>query len=286
MNLEDEIKEAQKLAKKVPTEEFKHSLGTSPSIEKLTILIQNLSTRVTSPSVRRLIEDKLNAPLPTGLTAIKAYYYYRSRWAALNTVLEIAIRGIDDKSLRPADQGLDSDRKSADPLKVFVVHGRNQKARDGMFEFLRVIGLNPIEWSEALNLTDTANPFIGEILDKAFQNAQAVVVLLTPDDLAHLKETYVKPNDPPHEKEPTGQPRPNVLFEAGMAFGSHPDRTILVEIGNCRPFSDIAGRFVIRWDNSSMRRQDLANALKRAGCEVNLDGTDWHTAGEIEIKPD
>ncbi|GAI95213.1 unnamed protein product, partial [marine sediment metagenome] len=176
--------------------------------------------------------------------------------------------------------------KPVDKSKVFVVHGRNRKNRDGMFNFLRTIGLKPIEWSQALNLTKIADPFIGEILEKVFQSAQAVVILLTPDDLAHLKQKYVQTNDLPHEKIPTGQARPNVLFEAGMAFGSHPERTILVEIGSCRPFSDIAGRYVIRWDNTSGRRRDLADALKRAGCEVNLDGKDWHTAGEFDIESD
>ena len=35
--------------------------------------------------------------------------------------------------------------------KVFVVHGRNTVARDGMFDFLRAIGLHPIDWSEAVH---------------------------------------------------------------------------------------------------------------------------------------
>jgi predicted nucleotide-binding protein len=42
-----------------------------------------------------------------------------------------------------------------DPTKVFVVHGRNEKARIAMFAFLRAIGLQPIEWSEAVSLTGT-----------------------------------------------------------------------------------------------------------------------------------
>ncbi len=284
MKLEDEIKEAKKLTENEPLEEFRTSkITTSHSLEKLAALIQNLSTRTKSPSVRNLIKEKLDLPFIKGLTSSQAFDYKRARWASLNTALEIAVRALEDQTPRPADQESISEQVVADPSKVFVVHGRNLQARDGIFDFLRTIGLNPIEWSQALNLVETAGPFVGEILEKAFQNAQAVVVLLTPDDLAHLKEKYVQLGDPPHEKEPTGQPRPNVLFEAGMAFGSHPDRTILVEIGKCRPFSDIAGRYVIRWDNTSMRRQDLVNALKRAKCKVEADGTNWHTAGQIDI---
>jgi hypothetical protein len=37
-----------------------------------------------------------------------------------------------------------------DPKKVFVVHGRDEKLRSDMFGFLRALGLNPIEWREAV----------------------------------------------------------------------------------------------------------------------------------------
>ena len=65
-------------------------------------------------------------------------------------------------------------------------------------------------------------------------------------------------------------------------MAANQDRTILVEIGNLRPFSDVAGRHVIRLDDSSQRRQELAQRLKAAGCPVNLDGTDWHTVGDFD----
>src|SRR5262249_20742405 len=81
--------------------------------------------------------------------------------------------------------------------------------------------------------------------------------------------------DPPFEKQLTGQARPNVLFEAGMAFSSHPDRTVLVQLGTIRPFSDIAGRHIIIMSNDAKRRKELADRLEFAGCDVNRDGTDW-----------
>ena len=40
-----------------------------------------------------------------------------------------------------------------DPKKVFVVHGRDSRLRDDFFSFLRALGLQTIEWSEALKLT-------------------------------------------------------------------------------------------------------------------------------------
>ena len=166
--------------------------------------------------------------------------------------------------------------------RVFVVHGRNQTARDAMFAFLRAIGLHPLEWNEAVRATGKPMPYIGEILDAAFAQAGAVVILMTPDDEARLNEPFRSPNDPLHETGLTGQARPNVLFEAGMAMGRNAERTILVELGTLRPFSDVAGLHVIRMDNSSQRRQELAQRLESAGCPVNLDGVDWHTAGDFD----
>lgn len=166
---------------------------------------------------------------------------------------------------------------------VFVVHGRNLEVRNSIFRFLRSIGLRPLEWSQAIQLTGKASPFIGEILDVAFSEAQAVVVLMTPDDLALLQEPFRNPHDPPHEAQATGQARPNVLFEAGMAMGRNPERTILVELGTLRPFSDIAGRHTIRLSNSPAARQELAQRLETAGCPIDLTGRDWHTEGDFQI---
>jgi predicted nucleotide-binding protein len=129
--------------------------------------------------------------------------------------------------------------------KVFVVHGRNGAARTAMFAFLRAIGLDPIEWSEAVKMTGEGSPYIGQVLDTAFNAAQAIVVLLTPDDVAYMRTEYASSEDDP-DMEPLAQARPNVLFEAGMAMGRDAKRTVLVEFGKLRPFSDVAGGATIR----------------------------------------
>ena len=72
-------------------------------------------------------------------------------------------------------------------------------ARDALFDFLRAVGLHPLEWSEAVGATGSASPYIGEILDAAFSVAQAVVVLLTPDDEARLRQLFWKESDSPNE---------------------------------------------------------------------------------------
>lgn len=168
---------------------------------------------------------------------------------------------------------------SVDPRNVFVIHGRNAKANEAMFAFLRAIDLNPIEWTVARSMTKKGSPYIGEILDAAFSNAQAIVVLQTPDDVTYLHESLTYPDDP--ETQPQMQPRANVLFEAGMALGRDEDRVIIVELGRVKVFSDIHGRHAVRLDNDVKNRQELATRLRDAGCAVKLDGTSWHDAGDL-----
>ena len=171
--------------------------------------------------------------------------------------------------------------RPTDPIhRVFVVYGRNESARSAMFAFLRAIGLYPIEWSRAVEMTGEGSPYIGQVLDTAFKSAQAIVVLLTPDDTAYLRAEYASGSDDP-ESEPKGQARPNVLFEAGMAMGRDTKRTVLVEMGDLRPFTDIGGRYAVQINNSAERRNELARRLKSAGCPVDLNGSDWLNAGDF-----
>lgn len=170
-----------------------------------------------------------------------------------------------------------------DPRSVFVVHGRNIAARNAMFTFLRALHLEPIEWNEAVQATGRTNPYVGDVLTAAFSRAQTVVVLMTPDDEARLRDEYHEEGEPPHETTITPQARPNVLFEAGMAMAWNENRTVLVELGTCRPFSDIGGRHLLRLNNSTQRRQELADRLKTAGAAVSMSGTDWHSAGDFPL---
>jgi predicted nucleotide-binding protein len=205
------------------------------------------------------------------------------------TMIEGLISRLEEKKLdvegeqpqRPTleDTTIDQERKH----NVLVVYGRNESLRRAMFDFLRAIALNPMEWDELVGSTNSAAPYVGQVLDSGFAKAQAVVVMLTPDDLACLREELRSDDEAPHETQLSYQARPNVLFEAGMALARHPNRTILVEIGKLRPFSDIAGRHTIRFRDDVASRQRLAQRLLDAQCSVRTnDRTDWQTAGNFE----
>ena len=167
------------------------------------------------------------------------------------------------------------------PNQVFVVHGRDRAARDAMFSFLRSVGVHPIEWNSAVGMSRKAAPYVGQVIDAGFGNARAIVVLFTPDDLVRLRPDLLSHLDPAFERREMGQARPNVLFEAGRAFSSHPDRTILVQLGSVRPFSDVAGVHLVHMSNEVERRQELVTKLRNAGCAVNTSGTDWLREGDF-----
>lgn len=182
-----------------------------------------------------------------------------------------------------AEEEIEKGKTNKDKV-VFVVRGRNDKAKDAMCEFLRSIGLFPLLFEEAVIKSGKTSPYIGEVLETAFSLAQAVVVLMTPDDEGQLRRPLRRIHELTYETELTPQPRMNVVFEAGMAMGIAKNRTVLVELGNLRPFSDISGRHRVMLDNSIEKRKDLIGRLQNAGCSVDLTKDDYQDVGDFDLK--
>jgi hypothetical protein len=152
---------------------------------------------------------------------------------------------------------------------------------DDFHAFLRALGLKPLEWSEARRRTGKTNPYTWEIVDKALTDAGAIVALLTPDDQARLRPDLCSEHENAIEKEFLSQPRQNVFFEAGVAYGRAPERTILIRVGSHRPMSDLAGHHILQLDDSPQSRQTVADALRTAGCPIDVSGADWFRAGKF-----
>jgi predicted nucleotide-binding protein len=161
-----------------------------------------------------------------------------------------------------------------DHRRVMVVHGRNRRARDAMFLFLRAIGLEPIEWDDAIAETGAGSPHNLEAVRAAMEVGQAVVVVLTAEDQAGLIPDLA---DGPDDDDTTlrGQPRQNVILEAGLAMGIDPARVILVELGSIRRASDFDGLNAVRLANAAPTRLSLRSRLQTAGCAVAERGSDW-----------
>ncbi|MFJ7983788.1 CATRA conflict system CASPASE/TPR repeat-associated protein [Streptomyces sp. NPDC096351] len=160
---------------------------------------------------------------------------------------------------------------------VFVVHGRDDQARDAVFTFLRALDLRPLEWETLVAGTGSAAPYLGEVIGHAVRRAQATLVLMTPDDVVNLH-----PGLGGDGGDGTGaglQARPNVLLELGMALAAYPDRTVIVRAGDQREVTDLGGRNFIRLDAGPACRRKIADRLRSAGCRVDDSGQDWLAPG-------
>ena len=105
-----------------------------------------------------------------------------------------------------------------------------------------------------------------EVITAALEHVRCVVVLFTPDDDVSLRTDLAR--DEAEARAQTGrQARPNVLIEAGMAFALFPDRTIIVEVGDLRPITDLQGLHTIRYDATAQSRGALMARLRSCGCE-------------------
>ena len=103
--------------------------------------------------------------------------------------------------------------------------------------------------------------------------------MFSPDEEARLKAKFRTPRD---SKSLEGQSRLNVIFEAGIALGAHPEKTLLIEIGHVRAISDIAGMHIPGLTNDATSRTELAERLrKKLKLKVNTTGKYWLTIGNF-----
>jgi Predicted nucleotide-binding protein containing TIR-like domain len=134
--------------------------------------------------------------------------------------------------------------------------------------------------NEAVRRTGRGAPYTGEVVHALFQDAQAIVVIMSPDEHVDLR-TDLQSRD---SADNSGwQPRPNVFIEAGMALARDEAHTVLVEIGDVRHASDLFGRNAVRFDGSSTNRHDLIERLRTAGCSISTSGSDWLRVGDFRI---
>jgi predicted nucleotide-binding protein len=168
---------------------------------------------------------------------------------------------------------------------MFVVHGRDAALNRDMYAFLSSIGIVPMEWDHAIKAAKGgANPIVGDVIKQAMEKVQGVMVLFSPDEEAKLTSKLATDGDKRKNLHLKGfQPRPNVILEAGLALGAHSDKTILVEVGNVREISDIAGKHLVHLSNSFAARKRLADRLEsKLRFKIDLTGTTWQEIGNFD----
>jgi hypothetical protein len=79
-----------------------------------------------------------------------------------------------------------------------------------------------------------------------------------------------------------GQVKPNKSPGYGVRLRGE-NKTVLVEVGDPRSYSDIAGWYgIVRKDDAGVR-QDLADRFEDAGCTITRKRMVWLTAGDFSL---
>jgi predicted nucleotide-binding protein len=148
--------------------------------------------------------------------------------------------------------------KPTDSRKIFVVHGRDEAAKQAVARFLSTLDLDPIILHEQPSRGDT-------IIEKFETNSEAVafaVILVTPDDEGRLH------GDP--ELRPRA--RQNVVWEWGYFVGKFGRKHVcaLYTPGTELP-SDLHGLVWIEMDTAGAWRLRLAMEFSAAAIEVDLN---------------
>jgi predicted nucleotide-binding protein len=175
-----------------------------------------------------------------------------------------------------------------DPRKVFVIHGRNTRARDEMEHYLRSLGLDPLRFGD-VRASLGGTPTVADVVERGMEQAQGVVALFTADEYAAVRPEYRESKDK-REERCRWQARPNVIFEAvifeaGMAFGRDRHKVVFVLLGDPALCSDLAGIHVLTPTNDpgpNGHRAVLRQTLVGMGCRVDGDCEGWMTEGDFE----
>lgn len=162
---------------------------------------------------------------------------------------------------------------TADPKKVFIIHGRNVAAKNAVEHFVQSLGLESLEFDE-VSASLGGSAFVGDVVREGLKRAQGIIALFTPDEFSTLRPDHRGTRDKAEDVQ-RWQARPNVIFEAGMAYGMGPKRTVLVTIGGeVSLFSDVGGVHVVRLTNTS-GRSTLRQKLIGMGCAVSERADAW-----------
>ena len=142
--------------------------------------------------------------------------------------------------------------------EIFLVHGKDEGAREKVARFLERLGLKPVVLHEQPNQGRT-------IIEKFedFAHVGFAVILLTPDDTGKLKDDAgnFKP-----------RARQNVIFEFGYFIGKLGRKNVCALVqGELERPSDYDGVLYIPLDDSDGWKMRLIRELKSAGYDVDAN---------------
>ena len=145
-----------------------------------------------------------------------------------------------------------------DTNEIFIVHGRDDGAREKVARFLEQLALKPVVLHE--------QPNKGRTIIEKFEDYAHVgfaVVLLTPDDIGRLQDG---------EADCRSRARQNVVFEFGYFIGKLGREHVCALVkGDLERPSDYDGVLYIPLDDSSGWEMKLIGELKSVGYDIDAN---------------
>ncbi len=142
--------------------------------------------------------------------------------------------------------------------RVFIVHGRDEAAKEAAARFVTRLNLEPIILHEQPNGGRTIIEKLEEHLDVDF-----AIVLLTPDDVGAVS------TEPANLKS---RARQNVVLELGLFLGALGRKKVCaLHKGALELPSDFAGVVYVPMDEAGGWRLLLAREMKQAGMTIDLN---------------
>ena len=192
------------------------------------------------------------AVLESMIEEIKEYWPPKTAGELLKAYEEMSN---EDRETPPSFATQENERTNTD--EVFIVHGRDNEAKETVARFLTRLDLTPVILHEQPNQGRT-------IIEKFEQHAQVgfALALLTPDDVGALRDNS-------NDLKPRA--RQNVVFELGYFLGRlGRKRVCALTKGNVELPSDYDGVIYISLDDGGWK-MNLIRELKNVGFDVDAN---------------
>lgn len=149
------------------------------------------------------------------------------------------------------------EKKVMDYTKVFIVHGRDNEAKQEVARLIERLGLEAIILHEQVSRSNTIIEKIEE-----YSNVGYAIVIYTPCDEGRLKG----------EKQFNSRARQNVVFEHGFLMGKIGRKNVCALVkGDIETPNDISGVIYENMDSSGAWKLSIAKELKAAGYKIDIN---------------
>lgn len=214
----------------------------------------------TSSNVGAVIHASSDLSLRMGMGTAEVEKYRASRLRNQVKMLRSCIEQLEtDIEISGSYEIIDEKSLSKVSInKVFIVHGRDEAAKESVSRFIEKLGLQVIILHEQPNKGRTIIEKFEEYSDVGY-----AVVLLTPDDKG-------SPKDEPNCIKLRA--RQNVIFELGFFIGKlGRDKVCALYKEDIEIPTDISGLLYVPMDSGNGWKLSLAKEIKQAGLNVDLN---------------